>query len=327
MAKKKIKRLQIKEVLDREIDRAGRYALSSLLPPEAVDGTNTAIKKAIMQLRRSRNHRLAELRDVGLGPLCQHGTFRFMLGCPPVGAFTRERLTPCQRPLLCPFCWARQYVYEPFEKLAKLLKYLRLNEDPDDSGDFENLHDLLEIHTWRTYEEGVSPQLPLLWIKNLKGGLVQQSLKKSPGAFVLCVLLPPTAENPHYRLHHRILAFWPTFQKLHVEEFEDADGGDGSVTTRTIKEIPSPSTTLAIAAALGRVSAYPRELFELPPRDFLELWGRLARRVDEAGKRVGGLRMAGYYGKLRGTLLDELLTLYGKDRTDDSPRPDFQRRS
>jgi hypothetical protein len=48
-------------------------------------------------------------------------TFRTMECCPWFGLHYQVKSYTCRRPLVCPFCWARRYVLDPFVHLEKIL--------------------------------------------------------------------------------------------------------------------------------------------------------------------------------------------------------------
>lgn len=76
---------------------------------------------ALDRLRYMWRSRLVALRSAGWAILKTGKNNIYARNCPPFGVLTDSVSRPCNRPKLCPFCYARQYVYEPFSWMQKAL--------------------------------------------------------------------------------------------------------------------------------------------------------------------------------------------------------------
>lgn len=78
------------------------------------------------KLRRLWHRALLRFMEAGWTALESDGRdgnkyHQYLRNCPPFGVETRARGRVCNKALLCPFCWARAYVQEPYRHLERLL--------------------------------------------------------------------------------------------------------------------------------------------------------------------------------------------------------------
>ncbi len=81
---------------------------------------DASVIKAIRKIRLRRAIKLEEFRSLGWKPLQSASGFSFALGCPPFGVISNKVAKPCHRPLVCPFCFARQYVLDRLFELEEV---------------------------------------------------------------------------------------------------------------------------------------------------------------------------------------------------------------
>lgn len=110
----------VRKVYERAIDKAQRYALSSLFPGDVrgqvVDETPEAysqVGQALLCVQADWRKRMAQLRAEGWSKIKTHIEWAIALNCPPVTVMTNHpTLRPCRHYRICPFCWARYYVQQ-----------------------------------------------------------------------------------------------------------------------------------------------------------------------------------------------------------------------
>ena len=102
-------------------DKAARYALSSLVPDTSPETPSEArISADQLALAAAWRRRVKTLARGGWKRANDPDKCKYLLGCPPVGVFTRPGgLHCCRRAAICPFCWCRQYVAAAYRKLKR----------------------------------------------------------------------------------------------------------------------------------------------------------------------------------------------------------------
>lgn len=80
------------------------------------------IDEAIGKVQRMWRHRLVELRAAGnWKALAPKQALQYMRNCPPFGVVTTDRAYACDRGLICPFCYARNYAIKAFKQVEDFL--------------------------------------------------------------------------------------------------------------------------------------------------------------------------------------------------------------
>lgn len=93
--------------------------------------------------------RLASLREAGWPPVRESADFKYMVNCPPFGVFTdRPKMRTCKRAAVCPFCYARLYVFEAYTYLEQVLYG---TTDPYEPGTKKNRRPLFDDHVLLDY--------------------------------------------------------------------------------------------------------------------------------------------------------------------------------
>ena len=108
---------------------AARYAVAlPLLGREALK--ESAVPKVISQLRHLWHQRIDQLAEDGWDVARNAENYKSMRNCPPFGVQTSDRARCCNRVNICPFCYARQRVFEPYFNLLwayyRTLDYFRV---------------------------------------------------------------------------------------------------------------------------------------------------------------------------------------------------------
>jgi hypothetical protein len=80
------------------------------------------VPRAYHKLRRLWHRVVNELKEAGWAALDGERARQYMRNCPPFGVTTRSTTMPCQRRLICPFCWARYYTASVYWKLVDALR-------------------------------------------------------------------------------------------------------------------------------------------------------------------------------------------------------------
>lgn len=114
---------------------AYRYvaARSAILRPFSDRAGRTDVVKATDRLRLMYRIRLDALQSAGWNVMEDRKKIRWMRNCPPVGFLLSHKTRCCNKPLVCPFCYARQRVLFPFRKLETAL-YGATGKYTDDAG-------------------------------------------------------------------------------------------------------------------------------------------------------------------------------------------------
>lgn len=100
--------------------RAARAAvLGVLVPRERLWFDN--VPKAMDKLRAQWRIVISRLHHAGWSPVRDLRSLQIFRNCPPFGVHTAVKSWSCRRALICPFCYARQHVIEPFDRLTYAL--------------------------------------------------------------------------------------------------------------------------------------------------------------------------------------------------------------
>lgn len=79
------------------------------------------MRDSYQRLRKLWHWQLGRLRQGGWPCIQQGKDFGYACNCPPFGAICRDAPRYCRRPLVCPFCYARTYLMEPYRALERVL--------------------------------------------------------------------------------------------------------------------------------------------------------------------------------------------------------------
>ena len=110
---------KITRVYDSYASRAARTAV--ILPLLHVVGTAKQAHKDLSDLRQCWSRRVLDLREAGWRALKTDKDANYMMNCPPFSVETDTRARPCQKALICPYCYARHHVLEPFRRAERVL--------------------------------------------------------------------------------------------------------------------------------------------------------------------------------------------------------------
>jgi len=118
-AKRRLTEYTITRVYDAQCSRAARAAV---ITPAL--GTPAALKdpaKALKQLRKIWFARLLALQAAGWQRLPTWKSVTFAANCPPFSVETGKKQHRCRLSWICPFCYARENVIEPFRAAEEFL--------------------------------------------------------------------------------------------------------------------------------------------------------------------------------------------------------------
>lgn len=291
----KICRFRLKEVAGTWRAKACRCALTELLGAAGNDPIGSPeyrveiSREGTYSILRQYKHlllawraRLAELRQAGWGPIRDPTRFVFANNCPPAGVMVNRGIRTCKRAQVCPWCWCRDYVMAPFDRLSQFLY--------PDGGSRVGPYDLFEIH-YRRYCH--VPPWTLADVTELGQTLrLQRRLPGQLGAYSLTSLEPPLpGKDPRYLLHTRVLYVLPHDCPA---ELAPSRQGDYLDVERSEQRISAPRR-LDLVLALGRVARYPRRLFTGGVNQTVQVL-----HARPPGPRVRSVRAAEFYGCLRG---------------------------
>lgn len=97
-----------------------RSVLTPIFGKTWARGGDRGIISALAKLREMWRARLLAYRGLGWAPTAAKG-LAYMANCPPFGVETDDAGRCCRRPLVCPFCFAREYVLGPFRDAERHL--------------------------------------------------------------------------------------------------------------------------------------------------------------------------------------------------------------
>lgn len=101
---------------------ACRRAVLHVLTRFGHENTLPRLQRAFDSLRTIWHARLGSLMAANWDAIGRDKLkLTYMRNCPPFGVKTGTEARRCKRPLVCPFCYARQRVLEPFMKLERVL--------------------------------------------------------------------------------------------------------------------------------------------------------------------------------------------------------------
>jgi len=302
---------EFQSVRHRVMDKAARYALSSVLKPYAVEtsehdeGEQLQVMRAHVEVRELWRRRVLALRATGWSRLMK-GTVDFARNCPEAGFWLDRqlRLRPCGMQMICPWCWCRYYVHETFLRLKYAL--WRTVDTPTRPPFQFDIYDCVTQEGWplhtpvsRLYDR----------VERLRKQTLRKEVPHNLGAFQLFTIEPPDTrcKLPEWEIKQRLLVLvdlgapGPPQEPVWIPGEQPADYHRNVRLTAARDEHGLTQTQLT--GPIGRVCQYPSQMLR-GPRDMtvelLEYRGKY-RKTSEQGKRKSatGFRMSGYYGCLR----------------------------
>ena len=115
----------ILKFLQNEAANAGRLAVLLPLCPLGKPSISWRTAKSREAYKRVRNAWIARvhaLKDAGWEPLQKEAKLVAHISCPPLGVVTATSRPPCNAAGVCPFCYARETVMNPFCRLDEALR-------------------------------------------------------------------------------------------------------------------------------------------------------------------------------------------------------------
>lgn len=252
----------ITDVRHRYADKAVRCALGSLTTELAVASMAAkmtekdigTIELGTQWLVRTWRARAYQLRKNGWDTLQREGTWRMTVNCPPVGVITKQRAKSCGRRRVCPFCWARKYPYELFDRLEAAYygtsRESRLDPFTKKVVPIEPRPlDLVELLWTRTYPEQVSFDVMFGDIHAFRGG-PSLALASALGSYQLLTIEPPDTrqKKPVWVYQNRFLAMIDPDERTPTET-EDLQVRRHHGVDRSV-----------LVGAVGRVCRYPVQM-------------------------------------------------------------------
>lgn len=304
-----VKNIGFKGVLWRAEDRAARYALQSVMPPDSVepgttDDSSQKVCRALQGVADEWHARVMELRELGWEN-AQDG-LSFLLNCPPPSVMTKERKYTCRNYMVCPFCWCRTYPVELWRRFHRVFYPDMPEKDRDGEGiEFTAPkkalpYDLLEIRTTTKFDYKTEDLVDKL------GTLLQprqaeylRSLN-SPGASQIYTFEPPNMQQdePHWLFNHRILALYYPMDRSPSEELTERLPWSMDRSERTIRR-HCGITYDRLLGAIGRTYLYPKQMLRGPARYVMQVLKYYRRRSHRDRNRKLRLRASQMYGLLR----------------------------
>lgn len=303
-------RRELVSVRHRVVDRASRYALASLLRPFAVESSVEDDDEAERVLRAHQEvsghwrRRVLLLRSQGWSRVAGD-VVGYAQNCPETGVWIdRGSLKPCGLRTICPWCWCRYYVHETFWRLKYAL--WRTVEEPRTPAFQFDIYDCVTTEYWKR-----ATSVPTLYtrVADLRATTIRQEIPHNAGAFQLFTVEPPDTRSkyPEWKIIQRILVLVGVGDPAPPDNPTAVRTSKCRRVHRTVRLTAARDaaglTQTQLAAPLGRVCQYPRQLL-FGPRDLtvelLEFKGKY-RKTGAQGKRKSatGFRMSGYYGCLR----------------------------
>lgn len=136
------------------------------------------IDEAMYQLRQLWHRRIEQMRNAGWLPAQSDKHVQFLRNCPPCGVQTNLYLHECGRSILCPFCYARDYVLKPFLHIEVALfgrigaPGVPLNPKAPPN------RKLIQFHIEETFDGGRKPWGPD-WLLGQGGREIRKAIRKS----------------------------------------------------------------------------------------------------------------------------------------------------
>lgn len=285
-----------KTILSEPQHRAQRYAIM----PHLLGGGNgdvlfddRDIRAGLRKIYKLRDARFNQLRDLGW-PIYATGSIQAMRCCPPSFAIGPRR-RQCRRYKLCPFCWARMVAMPVYRRVESLLF--------PDKAQPTKVDRALTLFEKVEYEylprEVFAAKEPVVTRRYTADAAVAQAmamlrqhraeLQQAEGSFHLVTLDPANSKDgvaQDWRVKHRVLAVLS--RKFPLEELPGTPGELNVASS--YHEAPVSKETLA--AAVGRVCAYPGGIFTAGADSVAELL------EAQSGSRGVAPRLSVYYGKL-----------------------------
>lgn len=291
------RRYEIKEVRYRAVDRAARYALSTVFSPasaaEAGESEGGQIVQAYLSLGDLWRRRLLALRG-GQWAALAGSKISFARNCAEVGVrLDGYRGRPCGLRRICPWCWCRAHVQPLYHRL-----WLEIH------GPSWNLRreplavDVVD----RTVEEywavdRFSLQDAFDRAAELREWVAENEVPKYYGAFQLTTVEPPDPRQPVvcWRISHRCLvlssfAGQPLSDSVPRPRRRGLFHTQGRVRVTTASGV-SGLTQRQLTAPVGRVCLYPSQMLRGPVEETVAVL-----EMYRAGARV---RTSEYYRGLR----------------------------
>lgn len=292
MAGNYLARFKITKVTHSSEHKAARYAMSSVMATDSIEGSDSAAGKSVARLIDLRRAQLCRLREAGWAPLAADKEFGFAMNCPPYSVLTDRRgLKPCAMPHFCPFCWCRYYVKTTHQRFSRVLF-----PAGQDSPQVE-LHEYIATWVYPFAEYSVDHV-----ITKLQHDFKTRKVKEPEGATSMLVF---DVTEVGWRASFRQLAI----RLSRPKSFEYPplpyipDESPKSVRSRRRTRLwfeegeEAPATPKQIlVAAIGRLANYPAGL----------LYGNAARVMElQEGLYRNRVRSITSFGKIRGRLAPE----------------------
>ena len=101
---------------------AARLATLRSLRPRGFSRESRYIVPAMASVREGWHRMIWQLQEAGWKPAQVARNIPYLLNCAPFGLKVKSRYTRfCDHPQICPFCWARRRVIDPFQALEQVL--------------------------------------------------------------------------------------------------------------------------------------------------------------------------------------------------------------
>lgn len=272
--------------------KATRYALSSVLATDSIEGSDVAAGRSMARLIDLRRAQLCRLRETGWAPLAADKQFGFVMNCPPYGVLTDRRgLKPCTMPHLCPFCWCRYYVGTTHQRFARVLF------PPGQDSPQVELHEYIATWVYPFADYSLDHV-----ITKLQNNFKTRKIREPAGATSMLVF---DVTEVGWRASFRQLSIRPNrprdFQYPPLPYLPDESPKSVRSLRRTRlwyeagEEAPATPSQILVAA-IGRLAKYPEGL----------LYGNAARiRELQEGLYRHHVRSITSFGKIRGRLAPE----------------------
>lgn len=252
----------ITSVLDSAKNRSMRYAvLSPLFPQWPEKGVDVAFEDIYGRWRR----KIDQLHAVGLSLVKSDSNYRRLRNCPPFGVSLEAVSAACDRPLFCPFCWARKYALKAFVYLEEKLFAVSGSRTLAVPGDTviaamqtSWIHETVKFNRWSHRRAAVGLALAFQEVAKPIARSRDYNRVKKPFGGVIIHAVSPCSAGILFRRSTLVLA-----GKTAIEESNNKRPRSPAIFDRR----DYPPTRKGLAAAVGRACAYPAGLLDagLPP--------------------------------------------------------------
>lgn len=247
-----IRRFKLVGLPDTWQAKAARYSLSRLTDGRGIECDEKEALASMRTLIERRRKRVQELRAAGWSPTLDPTGYAFIMNCPPVGVFSDNiDVRSCKKLSWCPFCWARDYVIEAFDRLQELL--------------IHNAHiELAPLIFWEVISQQLWPRekfnpVDVFDYVTVSKVQVLNDLPLHLGSIFMATVEPA---GDDWLLQIRVLAVAdvntrPPESSTRTEE-------DGRRITNTVRVTAIDTNGQTLAAVVGRVLSYPTGMMTGP---------------------------------------------------------------